>query len=286
MPTLTQALGSMLLGLVAVSLHAGPAAANGTPAAVRLYTLDCGRIESTNLSAFADTGEYDGRGGSLSAPCFLITHPKGSLLWDTGLGDEIAATKGGVDTDPETHVQVDTTLGEQLAALGKSPADITYVAFSHLHFDHTGNAKRFTGSTWILNKREVAWARSDEAQGLVDLDSLANLSAPKQVLIDGDYDVFGDGSVRILRTPGHTPGHQVLMLRLAGAGNVILSGDLFHTKENEKEGRVPTFNVNRADTLASIDRVARLLRTKRARLYVQHAPEDVAALPRFPAYLD
>ena len=286
MPKLTHAVGSIMLGLALVSLSAGRAEASAPAPSVRLYTLDCGRIESTDLSAFADTGEYDGRAGSLTDPCFLITHPKGTLLWDTGLGDELAASKGGVDVDPHTHVQVDITLSEQLAALGKAASDITYVAFSHLHSDHTGNAKRFTASSWILNKRELAWARSEEAKGLVDLESLAHFSAPKQVLIDGDHDVFGDGSVRILRTPGHTPGHQVLLLRLANAGNVILSGDLFHTKENEKEGRVPTFNVNRADTLASFDRVTRLVRSKRARLYVQHAPEDVAALPRFPAYLD
>ena len=276
----------MLLGLTLASISAGSASASSPPASVRLYTLDCGRIDTTDLSAFSDAGEYDGRAGSLSVPCFLITHPKGSLLWDAGLDDALAATKGGTNLDPTTHVQVDTTLSEQLAALGQAESDITYVAFSHLHWDHTGNAKRFTTSSWILNKRELAWARSEEAKGLVDLESLANLSAPKQVLVDGDYDVFGDGSVRILRTPGHTPGHQVLMLKLANAGHVILSGDLFHTKENEKEGRVPTFNVSRADTLASFDRVARLIRSKRARLYVQHAPEDVAALPRFPAYLD
>ncbi|MET0339754.1 MAG: N-acyl homoserine lactonase family protein [Polyangiales bacterium] len=286
MPTLTHVAGSLLLGLALVSLSAGAAQASGTGASVRLYTLDCGRIDTTDLSAFSDTGEYDGRGGSLSAPCFLITHAKGILLWDTGLGDEIAATQGGIDVDPTTHIRVDTTLHEQLAALGKTESDVTHIAFSHLHFDHTGNAKRFTSSSWILNKRELAWARSEEARGLVDLESLANFNVPKQVLIDGDHDVFGDGSVRILRTPGHTPGHQVLLIRLANAGNVILSGDLYHTKENEKEGRVPSFNVNRADTLASFDRVARLLRNKRARLYVQHAPEDVAALPRFPAYLD
>ena len=286
MPKLTRALGSISLGLALVGLWAGAAEASAPSPAVRLYTLDCGHIESSDLSAFSDTGEYDGRGGTLTAPCFLITHPKGTLLWDTGLGDQLAASKGGVDINPTTHARVDTTLTEQLATLGKAESEITYVAFSHLHSDHTGNAKRFTASSWILNRRELAWARSDEAKGLVDLESLVNFSAPKQVLIDGDHDVFGDGSVRILRTPGHTPGHQVLLLKLAKAGNVILSGDLFHTKENEKEGRVPTFNVNRADTLASFDRVARLLRSKRARLYVQHAPEDVAALPRFPAYLD
>lgn len=103
--------------------------------------------------------------------------------------------------------------------------------------------------------------------------------------IDGDYDVFGDGTVRILRTPGHTPGHAVLMLKLPRAGTVILGGDLFHTKENEREGRVPIFNTSRAETLASFDRTARLIRNKRATFIVQHAPEDFAKLPRFPRYL-
>ena len=105
-------------------------------------------------------------------------------------------------------------------------------------------------------------------------------------LIDGDYDVFGDGTVRILNMPGHTPGHQALMLKLAKEGVVILSGDLYHTLDNRRLRRVPRNNVQRADTLASMDRFEHLVTNNRARVIVQHSPEDFRWLPKFPRYLE
>jgi N-acyl homoserine lactone hydrolase len=270
-----------LLGVAPHRASATPPA----PAAVRLYAIDCGKIEFSDMSAYADTGEYDGRSASMVAPCYLVAHPSGYLLWDTGLGDPLADLKGGLDAPP-LHASVEIKLADQLSALGVGANDVTYVAFSHLHLDHTGNASAFGASTWIMNKRELAWARSDEGEGLVSLVWTSTYEAAKKLLINGDHDVFGDGSVRILRMPGHTPGHQVLLLKLARAGHIILAGDLFHTKENEREGRVPVTNVNRADTLASFERLRRLARVKQARVFVQHAPEDFAALPRFPSYLD
>lgn len=260
-------------------------AAPVAPSTVRLYALDCGRIEFSDMSSYADTGEYDGRGASMVAPCYLIAHSRGLLLWDAGLGDALADVEGGI-VSPPLHARVEVKLADQLGALGVSVADVTHLAFSHLHLDHTGNAAAFAGSTWIMNKRELAWARSEEGESLVSLVWLSTYEAAKKLTIDGDHDVFGDGSVRILRMPGHTPGHQVLLLKLARAGHVILAGDLFHTKENEREGRVPVLNTSRADTLASFERLRGLARVKQARVYVQHAPEDFAALPRFPSFLD
>ena len=105
-------------------------------------------------------------------------------------------------------------------------------------------------------------------------------------MIEGDYDVFGDGAVRILKTPGHTPGHQVLLLELRKSGTVILSGDLYHLRDNRKFRRIPTFNSSRAETLASIDRIERIVKNRKARFVVQHDPVDFAALPKFPAYLE
>lgn len=279
------AIALAFLSAAALSGAARDAQAAPPAPAVRLYALDCGHIEFSDMASYSDTGEYDGRSGAMVAPCYLIAHPSGLLLWDTGLGDPIADVAGGVSAPP-LHIRVNVKLVDQLAALGFKAADVGYVAFSHLHLDHTGNAAAFGAATWIMNKRELAWARSDEASGLVSLVWLDAYEAAKKRPIDGDHDVFGDGSVRILRMPGHTPGHQVLMLRLARAGHVLLAGDLFHTKENEREGRVPVLNVSRADTLASFERLRRLVRVKQARVYVQHAPEDFEALPRFPAYLD
>lgn len=280
--SLLRCVGGSLL-LAASSLFA-PAHAADPVQDIRLYALDCGRIQVKDMAMFSDTGEYNGKPGVLSDPCFVIRHPKGILVWDTGLGDKLAETKGGIDI-PVGHMQVDVTLLDQLKAIGLAPADVTYLSFSHTHFDHTGNANEFPGSTWILNKAEIAWAESKPG-AFVNIDTFSDYKTARTQMIDGDYDVFGDGSVMILKTPGHTPGHQSLELKLKKSGVVILSGDLFHQRDNYKFRRVPPFNVERADTLASIDRVNTILKNTKGRLVVQHDAGDFKSLPKFPKYLD
>ena len=270
--------------LVGIPTLSSPAHAADPVTELRLYTLDCGVIDAKDMGSFSDTGEYDGKPGTLVVPCFVIRHPKGTLVWDTGLGDKLAEQAGGVDDDGD-HLRVKSTLVSQLGAIGLALGDVTYVAFSHFHFDHTGNANLFTGSTWIVNKAEVAWATGPGSPTGVVPATISSLKSVKTQPIDGDLDVFGDGSVRILRAPGHTPGHQVLMLKLRGAGTVILSGDLYHTRDNRKFGRVPSFNVSRADTLASESRIEKIVANTKARFVVQHDAADIKALPAFPAYL-
>ena len=273
--------GSLLL---AASAFLAPAQAADEVKDVRLYALDCGLIHVKDMAMFSDTGEYNGKPGVLSDPCFVIRHPKGILVWDTGLGDKLAETKGGVDIEIG-HMQADHSLLDQLKEIGLTPADVTYLSFSHTHFDHTGNANEFPGATWILNKTELAWAESKPGP-FVNLDTFRDYRTAKTQMIDGDYDVFGDGSVVILKTPGHTPGHQSLQLKLKKAGVVVLSGDLFHQRANYTFRRVPPFNYERADTLASIDRVSTILKNTKGRLVVQHDLGDFKGLPKFPKYLD
>jgi N-acyl homoserine lactone hydrolase len=183
------------------------------------------------------------------------------------------------------HIQLNVTLLDQLKAIGLTPADISYLSFSHMHFDHTGNANEFPGATWILNKAEIAWAESKPG-AFVNPDSFSDYKTAKTQMIDGDYDVFGDHSVVILKTPGHTPGHQSLKLILKKSGVVILSGDLWHLRDNYRFQRVPTYNTERADTLASMDRVNTILKNTKGRLVIQHDPGDFEALPKAPKYLD
>ncbi len=263
--------------------------AGAAHAQVRLYTLECGRATAADGGFLSDTGEYDGKPLSVADPCFLVRHPKGTLLWDTGLGDALADAQPGKEKAPGVSgaigMRVPVKLVDQLKAIGLAPADITYVAFSHLHFDHTGNANLFTASTWILNKAELAWGLSPGAFA-VKPETWSAYKGVKTKMIDGDLDLFEDGSVRILKTPGHTPGHQSLLLRLKRAGAVVLSGDLYHVRENRTYRRVPTFNVERADTLASMDRIERIVKNTHARLVVQHDERDFASLPKFPAFLD
>jgi N-acyl homoserine lactone hydrolase len=253
---------------------------------LKLYALDCGHATFQDMAQFSDTGDYDGKSGDIADPCFLIRHPKGILLWDTGLGDKFAANIGGIDLAPGVHLTVPVTLLGQLKSLGLTPKDVNYVAFSHLHWDHTGNANEFPGSTWIVNSRELAAALVTPPPDGIDPATFSAYKSAKTQLISGDYDVFGDGAVRILAAPGHTAGHQVLELKLHKSGTVVLSGDLYHLRANREFMRVPSGNTSRAETLASMNRIETRIKNSQARCVVQHDPQDFQALPKFPAFLD
>ena len=258
---------------------------------VRLYALDCGHAQFKDFSAASDTGEYDGRAAKLADPCFLIRHPQGWLLWDAGLPERMPGAKDALGERElfeklDVAFHVDVPLADQLAALGLKPGDIRYLAFSHLHFDHVGNANLFSRATWILNRQELAWALATPAHVSMAPELFSGYAKAKTVMIDGDHDVFGDGSVRILKAPGHTPGSGALLVKLAHRGAVILSGDLYLTLEGREEHQVPTVNADRADTLASMERIEKIARNLGARVIVQHDPREFERLPKPPAYLD
>jgi N-acyl homoserine lactone hydrolase len=274
------AIAFLVLGLS--TARPGMAAA----ADLRLYVLDCGHATFKDMGGFSDTGEYDGLAGEIAVPCFLIRHPKGDLLWDAGLGDHYNYPKEGSDAAPGVHVTVPVTLLAQLQSLDLAPKNINFIAFSHLHWDHTGNANEFPDAVWIMNKTELAAALTLPPPGGVLPDTWSVYKDAKTETIEGDYDVFGDGTVMILRTPGHTPGHQVLKLTLKKSGTVILSGDLYHLRGNRVFKRVPVYNANRADTLASMNRVEAIIKNTHGRLILQHDPREFQALPMPPAYLD
>lgn len=259
--------------------------ATGAAPDLRLYVLDCGRLDIRDLRMFDDSGALDGKPGTMSVPCFLIHHPKGMLLWDTGLGDAIADRPGGIELAPGIRATVQVKLVDQLKALGLTPADIDYLAFSHWHEDHTGNANLFGKASWILQRRELLAATGHAPPPFESLAPVAAWRHVRKRIIDGDADVFGDGSVRILSMPGHTPGHQVLEIHLPQAGTVLLAGDLYHSRENRRFRRVPRVNVDRARTLASMRRFEAIAVRDHARVVIPHDQRDVAALPRFPAFL-
>ena len=248
---------------------AAPAAAQ--PAELKLWRLDCGTIDVDNLGVFSDTAQYEGQKKRLAASCYLIQHGSSYLLWDTGVA--------GDNDSPPYHSRLKERIVPQLARIGVKPDQISFVGISHYHFDHTGQVADFPGATLLPGKGDweviKVWPAAKERFGQW------LTGGGKVEPVDGDKDVFGDGRVIIYRMPGHTEGHQVLLVRLA-SGPVLLSGDQYHFLENRKVGGVPGFNVDRADTLASHDRFEKLAVALKAKVIIQHEMEDIAKLPAFP----
>jgi glyoxylase-like metal-dependent hydrolase (beta-lactamase superfamily II) len=276
----------LLSALICTSILAAPLAALADapkPESVRMYRLDCGNLDFDNLAAFSDTGAFDGQPRKLVASCMLIGHPKGWLLWDTGLPKDLVGTEKR-DEGFGVTMRLKKSIVDQLKDIDLTPADITYVAFSHAHFDHTGQANDFANATWIWQKAEKAWATQEKPHMTVNPASFSKYKEAKENVIEGDYDVFGDGTVRIISAPGHTPGHQSLLVSFPDQ-KWLISGDIYHQTDSREKQLVPTFNTNRADTESSMHRIEQLAKNYNAKLYIQHEKNDIAKLPAFPDYL-
>jgi glyoxylase-like metal-dependent hydrolase (beta-lactamase superfamily II) len=202
------------------------------------------------------------------------------LLWDTGLPRSAlgkSLSKGDVDSEA-----LDVTVVDQLAKIGVSPTQVSYVGISHYHFDHIGQAAEFPEATLLIGKGDfdvlIGGGQEERAQKLAPW--MREGAKIRQVI--GDFDVFGDGSVVMLDLPGHTPGHHGLLVNLAKKGPVLLTGDAAHFRENLKSFGVPSFNVNRAQSLASMDRLVKLAENLAANVIIQHEDEDIQKLPSFP----
>lgn len=244
------------------------------PKSLRLYVLDCGKITGVSGAGF---GFKDGdlATSDMVTPCFLIAHPRGTLLWDTG---EIADSAVKTDGTPTKQGAFTVTrpLLAQLAAIGYTPADITYLALSHYHGDHVANANSFTGSTWLVQKVErdamfAAKTGEQKGPGAPNPALYSALEKSKTMVIQNeDHDVFGDGTVVIKFTPGHTPGHQSLFLKLAKTGPVLLSGDLYHYPEEITLKKVPSFDSDKDQTFKSRAAMDDFMKKTGAQLWIQH----------------
>jgi glyoxylase-like metal-dependent hydrolase (beta-lactamase superfamily II) len=250
---------------------------------LRVYVLDGGRISVKNLSIFATSEVYEGRSMELANPCFLVQHPKGMLLWDAGLPDTLVDKTVG---DEIMQVSMKKTLASQLEELNLSPQDIDYLVHSHMHYDHIGNSNMFASSTWLIHEEEYEYAFGSDAEKREEYVYYKALKQSNTIKLNGDYDVFGDGTVVILSAGGHTPGHQVLFIDLPETGPVVLSGDLYHFAEQRIHRRVPRFNDNREETLNSMDKIERFLEDKGARLVIQHDLKQISLLPHAPDFVD
>jgi glyoxylase-like metal-dependent hydrolase (beta-lactamase superfamily II) len=248
---------------------------------LKLYVLDGGDIICRDVaqlnSGMPVSGEIE-----LANPVFLIQHPKGSIMWDAGLSDDLIRMKEGVEAWI-FHLSLKKTLIAQLAEIGMQPEDIQYIAFSHMHNDHTGNASYYKHATLIMQEKEynIAFDPNNRPYNYSDYKDLENAKAIK---LNGDHDFFGDGTVRFISTPGHTPGHQSLLISLPETGPIIISGDVSYYRENYANRAVPTYNSNREESLASIEKLERLVKEHKAQLWIQHDKDQFAELKHSPLF--
>jgi glyoxylase-like metal-dependent hydrolase (beta-lactamase superfamily II) len=270
---------ALLVVLAIVPLHA--TAQDAASRSLRLYVLDGGTLVNPDPSwANVTLAEIKGY-TSIPVPAYLVVHPQGTLLWDTGLGDRLRGLGDAeLQRGPWTQV-VTTTIRDQLAEIGYTPADIDFLALSHAHFDHAGNANDFAGATWIVQQAELDSVDFDNTAQWGFMSALRD--SDKRV-VSGDHDVFGDGTVILISTPGHTPGHQSLYIDLADTGPIVLSGDLYHLEAHRRLARIRLTDFDRAMSAASRAAIDMLLEETGAELWIQHELMLWATLTTAPAY--
>ena len=277
-----------LAGALAVTVIVAAADAQrpqSAPSSPRIYIFDNGAIRGLDPALFnfkrEELEEVDFVNTS-----YLIVHPRGTLMFDAGAVADSHFKSDGSPVE-EGIISATKPLLPQLAAAGYSPRDVTYFALSHFHSDHTANANDFANATWIVQKAERDFMFADSPQGIIQPASYAALrNAKTKVLDNEDFDVFGDGSVVVMATPGHTPGHQVVAVKLANRGAVVLGGDLYHYPEERTTGRIPTFEFDAEQSKVSRARVEQYLKDSGATLWIEHDLATHAALPKSPQYLD
>lgn len=275
---INKALSRVLAVAMLLASSFGDAAAQTIPgrtgvptAEVELWRMQCGKDQPLPKAMFSDTFLYpDASSKDFTFSCYLIRHGTEYMVWDAGL------------PAPEAPRIVD-----QLKQIGITSSQIKFLGLSHFHFDHIGQAADFSAATLLMGADDLAAIRKGDQLPDGSTDSGKRLApwvsgGGRSQALSGDLDVFGDGTVVIMRMPGHTPGHRSLLVRLPQSGNVLLSGDLYHFPENRAGRVVPVFNTDRAQTLASMDRFEELARRLKANVIIQHEPSDVAKLPRFP----
>jgi glyoxylase-like metal-dependent hydrolase (beta-lactamase superfamily II) len=253
--------------------------------APRVYVMDCGTIVNDMPETFGLTRDEVQR-TTMAVMCFLIVHPKGTLLWDTGITDRWAGRPIYENADRHIgRIKLNTVIG-QLADIGYSPDMIDYLSLSHSHYDHSGNANAFARSTWLVSKQERDFmfptAPGPKYKGF---DDYALLQASKTVLVQDNHDVFGDGSVVIRQAPGHTPGHSILQVNLKQTGPIILAGDLYHYPEELTLKRIPD-REKATGTPQARARIEALAKEAHAQIWIAHDMDLFRKLRREPAYYE
>ena len=271
-------------GLAAMTALVAPAGAAPEKAAdIALWRLECGHVRNADLDMFSDAGALQGKRKDLVISCYLIRHGADYMLWDAGFGAELAGR--AVESPPGIVSSMKRTLVDQLAEIGVKPEQVRYLGISHMHYDHISQAPSFPGATLLLGAEDMKTMAADpKGNPLLDPARLAPWlkgDAPR-IAVEGDHDVFGDGSVTMMALPGHTHGHHGLLVKLAEKGPVLLTGDLYHVADQVPLHAVPRFNLDAAKTTESQKRFAQIAKDRGATVIIQHEPGDVAKLPAFP----
>ena len=262
-----------------LSLALGTAFAQGK-GVERLYILNCGEGPVGDVSRWSGLAADAGKSVPFAENCYLIKHAKGWFLWDTGITDAAADMPDGLKSpDPRgPHWYKQKKLSAQLEQLGVKPSDVIGLGISHTHPDHVGNVEMFATTMLYVQKAEYDWPDAKGGPRFKPGHPVTKL--------EGDRDVFGDGSLTLISTPGHTPGHQSLLVRLHKTGNVLLSGDAVHFKSNWDNRRVPSFNTDPDATKASMEKMAGILKREHAQLWINHDKPQRDTLKLSPAFYD
>ncbi|MCP3389236.1 N-acyl homoserine lactonase family protein [Bradyrhizobium sp. CCGB12] len=271
---------ALALAIAALALSSPAAFAQSEKSGVeKLYVLNCGEGTAGDISRWTP-GLNEGKTMDFVDGCYLVKHAKGWFLWDTGIADSVAAMPNGLTpADPKAVTwRRPKTLAAQLEQLGLKPDDIKAMAVSHTHPDHIGNVELFPQAMLYVQKAEYDWPAANNEPRFKSSHPVEQLS--------GDKDVFGDGSVTILSTPGHTPGHQSLLVKLPKTGAVILSGDAVHFKDNWDNRRVPGMNVNKDQSAASMQKIADTLAREKGQLWINHDKAQRDSQKMSPEFYD
>jgi N-acyl homoserine lactone hydrolase len=286
-------------GLLLLSLLAGTAIVSSRELpntssagfAEKLYRLDCGRSIANDESIWTP-GENQGHSIEFSSTCWLVKRGNQWLLWDTGVPEATANDPNGWTTLPKLILyHLDKTITGQLAEIGLKLPDVTYVAISHTHGDHIGNVTLFSDAEILIQRTEYEWIYGGNGpnENVNQLMALARrlMGNPRNLrLTDGDLDVFGDGSVTLISTPGHTLGSQSLLVHLKNSGFIILSGDVVHLEENFAKSRVPSLNTDKQASIESMERIRQIIKTYKAIMFINHDKKQTDGLKLLPAFYD
>jgi N-acyl homoserine lactone hydrolase len=276
--------------LLVVALIAGCANTSNTAdsGVERMYVLYCGEGNAPDMARWTPgVAANVNKPITLSNSCYLIKHAKGWMLWETGYSESIVGNANGYPT-PVLHWywRAPKSLTQQLAELGLTPNDIAYVGFSHAHPDHIGNGSLFTRATLFIQESEYDFYLGPKGNPPAAPANYTKLRENPTTKLHGDQDVFGDGSVVILSSPGHTPGHQSLLVKLPKTGPVLLTGDAAHFRDNWDTPRAPVQNFSKEATITSLEKLKKVAAANNAQVWINHDVVQTATLKKSPAYYD